>query len=56
MITNLLSNASKYSCEGAEISMEIEAVRGELTVSLGDSGVGISMQEQAALFTPFVPS
>ncbi len=52
VVTNLLSNASKYSGEGAEISVQVEAARGELAVSVDDSGIGMSRQEQTALFTP----
>ncbi|NQW17049.1 MAG: HAMP domain-containing histidine kinase [Chloroflexi bacterium] len=53
VITNLLSNASKYSEVGSEISITIEVEQDELALAVRDRGVGLSEQALAALFTPF---
>ncbi len=53
IITNLLSNASKYSPEGTEITLRSHADNGRLHVSVTDQGVGMSEEEQQGLFTAF---
>jgi signal transduction histidine kinase len=53
VIRNLLSNAAKYSPSGSEISVRIARDDGMATVSVIDQGVGISLEDQAGLFTRF---
>jgi signal transduction histidine kinase len=51
---NLLSNASRYSPEGAEISLSVLEHRGLAQVSVRDTGIGISRDMLERIFEPFV--
>ncbi len=52
-ISNLLSNASKYSEPETSISFRV-SVRGRvLYIAIADQGIGISPEDQSRLFTPF---
>lgn len=55
VITNLLSNAIKYSPEGGPVLVRLrrDAGAGEVVLSVTDSGVGISPEDQLRLFEPF---
>ncbi|MEX0761620.1 MAG: GAF domain-containing protein [Dehalococcoidia bacterium] len=53
VLSNLLSNASKYSTEGTDIDLRIVVDNETLTVSVRDYGIGMSEEEQAQLFTRF---
>jgi len=53
IISNLVSNASKYSDEGTNINLKSSVDEGNLKVTVRDSGIGISEEDQASLFTPF---
>ena len=53
VIRNLLSNAAKYSPSGTDIIVRIQRSDGMATVSVIDQGVGISLEDQAGLFTRF---
>jgi two-component system CheB/CheR fusion protein len=53
VVRNLLSNAAKYSPPGSDIKVRIERNDGMATVSVTDQGVGITLQDQANLFTRF---
>jgi signal transduction histidine kinase len=53
VIRNLLSNAAKYSPAGSDITVRIQRQNGNATVAVIDHGVGISMEDQANLFTRF---
>lgn len=52
-IANLVSNASKYSPNGAQIEIRVENAGGDLRVTVRDNGIGISPEDQARLFQPF---
>ncbi len=52
---NLLSNAIKYTPEGT-ISIEAEAKRDQVAISIVDSGIGIAPSEQERIFEPFYRS
>jgi PAS domain S-box-containing protein len=53
VLSNLITNASKYSPSGTPIDVTAE-VRGErLVISVADRGIGISTADQARLFRPF---
>jgi len=55
VLTNLLSNALKYSPSGGEVCVEVRAVADERSVLIvSDQGLGIPSAEQAQLFQPFV--
>jgi CheY-like chemotaxis protein len=53
VVENLLSNASKYSPDGGEIGLRVEAEGETVTMSVTDKGIGISAQELERLFRPF---
>jgi signal transduction histidine kinase len=56
IMTNLLSNAEKYSPEEAPISVRIIPTNGEVQVSVEDAGPGVDPNELDMLFTPFFRS
>jgi signal transduction histidine kinase len=55
VLSNLLSNAAKYSDEGSEIIIKtiIKADRGAVVVSITDKGIGISDEGIAKIFDKF---
>ena len=53
VITNLVSNALKYSPDGGDVTVSVRATDGVGEISVIDCGIGISPDEQAALFQPF---
>jgi signal transduction histidine kinase len=51
---NLISNAIKFTPEKGEVKVTIrEKHRGFLEVSIQDTGIGISPEDQSKLFKPF---
>jgi len=50
VITNLVSNAVKYSPKGSPIEIQCEATANTVRVSVKDEGVGIAEQDQGQLF------
>lgn len=54
ILVNLLSNAIKFTPEGGEIGVEIDDISvGELRLTVWDTGVGISLEQQAKIFDKF---
>jgi signal transduction histidine kinase len=55
IISNILSNASKYTSQGGVItvSLQLAEEEGFLELSVADNGVGIPPEDQPELFTPF---
>jgi len=58
VITNLLSNANKFTPEGGNILLSVHQIedagsRCKLQVEVEDDGIGISMEQQARLFRSF---
>ena len=58
VITNLLSNANKFTPEGGNIRLSVYQIedagsRCKLQVEVEDDGIGISMEQQARLFRSF---
>jgi len=53
VLTNLISNAIKYSPENPEIIVRIEKKHSEILIGIHDNGIGIPYEEQKHLFTPF---
>jgi signal transduction histidine kinase len=54
IFTNLLSNASRYSPEGAEISISARQDDGRAVVVVRDTGIGIKRDMLERIFDPFV--
>ena len=53
ILTNLLSNAHKYTPEEGPINLSVEVVGPVACIAVTDSGIGLSTEEQARLFTRF---
>ena len=52
---NLISNAVKFTSDG-KVQLDVTVVGNEVLVSVSDSGVGISSEEQAKIFDEFYSS
>ncbi|APH39117.1 histidine kinase [Methanohalophilus halophilus] len=53
VLYNLLSNAIKFTPEKGKITIDIDYGGEEITISVSDSGIGVSPEEQDKLFKPF---
>jgi signal transduction histidine kinase len=53
VMNNLISNAIKFSPQGAVVSISICGRNGAMRVEIRDHGVGIPDNEQERLFKPF---
>ncbi len=53
VVTNLLSNACKYSPVGAKVTITAQEVGPSVQVGISDTGIGISSEDQVKLFTKF---
>ena len=53
VITNLLSNACKYSPEGARVTIRAREEDAGIRIDVSDTGIGISPEDQDRLFTKF---
>lgn len=53
VVSNLMSNASKYSPESSEIVVSMHADEDNVYVSVKDNGIGIKEEDQKQLFTSF---
>jgi signal transduction histidine kinase len=53
ILTNLLSNALKYTPSGGHITITARGDAGGVRVAVQDTGIGLTPEEQAQLFTPF---
>ncbi|MDB4877051.1 MAG: sensor protein [Gemmatimonadetes bacterium] len=54
IVLNLLSNAVKFTLPGGRVSVECNAVGNSVTIAVRDTGPGIPLNKQAAIFEPFV--
>jgi len=54
VVVNLLSNASKYSPDAAEIDLSVTHNPAELWLGVADRGKGVPPAQQEAIFQPFV--
>ncbi|MFB2896010.1 ATP-binding protein [Aerosakkonemataceae cyanobacterium BLCC-F50] len=53
ILTNLISNALKYSPSGSEIQVEVSEFNGMVRFCISDRGIGIPEAEQSRLFQTF---
>jgi len=58
VITNLLANAVKFTPEGGGIRLKAQLVSEEngvltIKITVADTGIGVSPEQQAKIFTPF---
>jgi signal transduction histidine kinase len=56
MITNLVTNAVKFTDAGGRVSCTLQVVEGKARVKVSDTGIGIPEAEQDKLFTRFFRS
>jgi two-component system OmpR family sensor kinase len=53
IISNLLSNAFRWTPDGGHIELELKASNGTVCVAVDDSGPGIPLGERERIFRPF---
>ncbi len=53
ILFNLLSNAAKFTPEGGSIGVSVGWKQADLTLSVSDTGIGISQEDQKRLFEKF---
>src|SRR5436309_3378644 len=53
IITNLLSNAFRWTPDGGRIELALDAANGHVAVAVGDSGPGIAPQDRERIFRAF---
>jgi signal transduction histidine kinase len=54
VISNLLSNAFKWTPDGGTIELSLAGANGSLEVEVSDSGPGISRENRERIFQPFI--
>ena len=53
VVANLLTNANKYTLPGGEVRVYAEVTDRSVALAVADSGVGLTLEEQARLFSKF---
>ncbi|MCM1096105.1 MAG: response regulator, partial [Terasakiella sp.] len=53
VVTNLISNAYKYTPDGGDVTLAIRDRGDEVAISVSDTGIGISDAQREAIFQPF---
>ena len=53
IISNLLSNAFRWTPDGGRVELALEQENGDVSVAVEDSGPGIPKDEQDRIFRPF---
>jgi signal transduction histidine kinase len=53
IITNLLSNAFRWTPDGGRIELGLTQENGSIAVTVADTGPGIAAAEQERIFRPF---
>jgi signal transduction histidine kinase len=53
IISNLLSNAFRWTPDGGRVELELAASNGRVSVAVDDTGPGVAVEEQERIFRPF---
>ena len=53
LISNLLTNANKYTKDFVKVSCDIQPEQGSFSLTVSDNGMGISKEELKKIFEPF---
>jgi signal transduction histidine kinase len=53
ILLNLLSNAVKFTPEGGRVGLTATAAESVVTIAVSDTGIGIALEDQAAIFEEF---
>jgi signal transduction histidine kinase len=53
VLSNLLSNANKFTPEGGQVTLKAKAEGNALVIEVEDNGPGIPLEQQATLFQPY---
>lgn len=54
ILNNLISNAIKYNKQGGQVDVSMRTEKRLITLSVTDTGIGLSKQEMAKIFNDFV--
>ena len=54
VLTNLVSNALKYSPDGGDVAVAIRPDGNDVVLHVSDTGIGVSDEQLGELFSPFV--
>jgi len=53
VVTNLLSNAAKFSSENGEVRVSVTRQNGNIRIAVADDGIGIAEESRAKIFEEF---
>jgi two-component system OmpR family sensor kinase len=53
IISNLLSNAFRWTPDGGKVELELAARNGRVSVAVDDNGPGVPLEERQRIFRPF---
>jgi signal transduction histidine kinase len=53
IISNLLSNAFRWTPDGGKVELELAASNGRISVAVDDNGPGVPVEERERIFRPF---
>jgi signal transduction histidine kinase len=53
IISNLLSNAFRWTPDGGRVELELDASNGRVSVAVADNGPGVAPEERERIFRPF---
>lgn len=53
IISNLMTNATKYTHDHVDLCCHVDATAGRYTISVADNGAGISAENREKIFRPF---
>jgi signal transduction histidine kinase len=53
IISNLLSNAFRWTPDGGKVELELAATNGRISVAVDDNGPGVAPDERERIFRPF---